>query len=121
LESRGISFKEITDGLTDTILVGEKHIPLGTLGQGFLDNCTYNGNYLACPLRGTCPGCLDNYGLARDPTDRGWKFGSYHPRVCQFAMCDGRVIPLSVDVSDEVLKLLSCRNDGQIIPEYGPP
>ena len=51
-------------------------------------------------------------------TDPGWLFGSYHPAICQFTFGDGGVRSLSVDIDANILGLLSCRNDGQPIPEY---
>ena len=46
------------------------------------------------------------------------QFGSYHPGVCQFVMCDGSVMALPVSVSELVLSRLSNRHDGQPIPNY---
>jgi hypothetical protein len=95
-------------------LAGEKHVPLGEFGVGWWDCSTYNGDYYACSTRSAGP----NYPLARQMTDTGWMFGSYHPGICQFCMADGSVRPLPVTIDLRVLGLLAQRNDGEIIPDY---
>jgi hypothetical protein len=105
---------EITDGLSTTILVGEKHVPIKQFGVGNLDSSTYNGDYPTCMTRGAGQGV----GLAQSLDDPGWKFGSYHMAVCQFVFCDGSVRGLFHSIDPDVLFLLASRNDGKVIPEY---
>ena len=115
MESQGqLRFLSFTDGLTYTLMVGEKHVPLGKLGVGWWDCSTYNGDYYPCSTRPAGP----VYPLARDLNDPGWKFGSYHNGVCQFCFADGGVRPVAVHIDPTVLGLLAQRNDGQVIPEY---
>jgi hypothetical protein len=95
-------------------LVGEKHVPLDKFGVGWWDNSLYNGEYLPSHSRGAGPA----YPLAKSMSDPGWLFGSYHPAICQFTFGDGGVRSLSVDIDPNILGLLSCRNDGQPIPDY---
>ena len=45
--STGLRFADITDGLSHTLLVGEKHVNLGQFGTGWLDSSIYNGQYFA--------------------------------------------------------------------------
>jgi hypothetical protein len=113
LESKGTPFAAITDGLSNTFLVGEKHVPLKGFGVGYLDGSQYNGDYPSCSTRGAGPGME----LATDLNDPGWKFGSYHPQVCQFVMADGSVRVLLNTTRITTLALLACRNDGQPIPD----
>jgi prepilin-type N-terminal cleavage/methylation domain-containing protein len=108
-----ITLASVTDGLSNTLFVGEKQVPLGRFGQGGWDCSSYNGDY-GCSFRLAGPG----YGLARGPTDTGQLFGSYHPGVCQFVFGDGAVHALSVSISTATLGLLASRNDGQVIPPY---
>jgi hypothetical protein len=107
-----LRFASITDGLSNTIFVGEKHVQLGQFGRG-ADCSTYNGDH-GCSFRWGGPGYS---GLARSPQDSGTRFGSYHPGLCQFVMGDGsvRVLPNSIAVT--TLGLLTSRNDGQTIPD----
>jgi hypothetical protein len=109
-----VELKTITDGLTNTILAGEKHVPRSQFGIGWLDNSTYNGDYPVCYTRGAGNGV----GLAQSLDDPGWKFGSYHTAVCLFVFCDGHVEGLAHSINPDVLFLLTQRDDGQMIPNY---
>jgi hypothetical protein len=110
----GIRFEEITDGLSNTLLVGEKHVPRGTFGRGWLDNSTYNGDYPQCFCRAAGP----DFPLAKSQTEMSWSFGSYHMGIVQFGFCDASVRPLPVNIDLKVLGLLASRNDGQPISDY---
>jgi prepilin-type N-terminal cleavage/methylation domain-containing protein len=113
------AFKSITDGLSNTLLVGDKHVPLGKFGQsGSGDGSVYNGdpgNENATRIAGT-NGSTATVGLARSPNEPfSNQFGSYHPAVCQFVLCDGSVRALSVAIDGVNLGRLASRNDGQVI------
>jgi hypothetical protein len=112
VESAGVCLKTITDGLSNTILAGEKHVPIGQFGQGWLDNSSYNGEYSACYTRGGGNGV----GLALAPDDPGWKFGSYHTAVVQFVLCDGSVQSLWRGIDPDILGRLTVRDDNEVIP-----
>ena len=105
--------REITDGLSNTILAGDKHVPLDRLGQGGWDSSLYNGSYISA-LRSAGPA----YPLAQSPQEYGFKFGSYHPGLCQFVFADGsvRAIPNAIDPA--IFGLLADRGDGQVVPEF---
>ena len=108
-------FASITDGLSATLLVGEKHVPLGQEGRiAGGDTSIWNDDYAHPFVRAAGPG----YGLARTPADAyNYQFGSPHAGGrCQFVMCDGSVRSLSPSVPTSVLALLAARNDGQPIP-----
>jgi prepilin-type processing-associated H-X9-DG protein len=95
-------------------MVGEKHIPLHNFGVGWWDCSSYNGDYFSCYSRS---GGVDN-PLVQDLDDQGWKFGSYHPGLCQFVMCDGSVRVLKNTLDPRILGLLADKADGQVIPDY---
>jgi hypothetical protein len=115
LQSGGsIRFADITDGLSNTLLVGEKHVPLHHFGEGPLDNSGYNGDYYLSHAR---PAGVD-YPLAKTNTEMSPVFGSYHIAVVQFGFCDGSVRGLPRGIDPGVLQLLASRNDGQVIPGY---
>ena len=59
-----------------------------------------------------------SYPIARSLTDPAMVFGSLHPGVCQFVFADGSVRRLENGIDPTTLGLISCRNDGQIIPDY---
>ena len=111
---KGVRFGDIRDGLSNTLLVGEKHVPAASFGVWPWDCSLYDGHNPVCNTRAAGP----DYPLATSPYDDGWKFGSYHPGVCQFAFCDGSVRSLVNTINRVTLGLLAQRNDGQVIPEY---
>jgi prepilin-type N-terminal cleavage/methylation domain-containing protein len=108
----GLRFADITDGLSNTILVGEKHVPRDKFGVYPWDCSLYDGHNPVCNTRAGGP----DYPIALSPMDQGWKFGSYHPGLCQFALCDGSVQQISNMINPNVLGLLVQRNDGLPIP-----
>jgi prepilin-type N-terminal cleavage/methylation domain-containing protein/prepilin-type processing-associated H-X9-DG protein len=112
--SIGLRFADMEDGLSSTILVGEKHVPLDQWGAYPWDCSIYDGHNPVCNCRAGGP----DFPIAILPTDEGWKFGSYHPNLCQFVFCDGSVQIISSSINPAVLALLVQRNDGQVIPSY---
>jgi type II secretory pathway pseudopilin PulG len=110
-------FGSISDGLSNTIFIGEKHVRLGMFGrEDNGDGSIYNGdptNSNAARIAG--PSNL----LARSPTDAyNIQFGSYHAAICNFLLGDGSVRPIDVSVSGTILSRLAVRNDGLPVPEY---
>ena len=110
----GVRFDDFGDGLSQTFLVGEKHIPMTKNGVGWWDCSSYDGGYYMCSSRAA--GRL--FPLATDPQDQGWKFGSRHMGIVQFVFADGHVRGIPVSINPYVLELLSMLNDGEVIPEY---
>jgi len=111
-----LAFKSISDGLSNTIFVGEKHVPIDRMGTAAgLDTSVYNADRLQRTARWAGPG----YSLARTPTESAGngKFGSYHPGVCQFVWGDGHVKSLEVSISSDILARLAVRNDAIPIPD----
>ena len=108
--SSNTKFSSITDGLSNTFLVGEKHVPQGVWGTTLGDGSIWNGdpaNQNAARTAGA------SYLLARTPKDAyNDQFGSYHPGVCQFVFCDGSVHVLSNVINGVTLGYLAVRNDG---------
>jgi prepilin-type N-terminal cleavage/methylation domain-containing protein len=109
-----VPFARITDGLSNTFLVGEKHVQKDHFGTQPLDCSLYNGDYWVCSTRSAGPG----YPLATKPTDATASFGGYHPGVCQFLYGDGAVRPVGVSTDPAVLALLANIADGQPVPPY---
>ncbi len=108
----GVRFADITDGLSNTLLVGEKHVALNHFREGPLDNSAYNGDYYLSHAR---PAGID-YPLAQTNTEMSPRFGSYHTSVVQFGFCDGSVRGLPRSIPPSILQLLASRNDGEAIP-----
>ncbi len=127
------SMNSISDGTSNTFLIGEKHVLAaktgkrwfndapdptapGTYGSGdkVADNSIYNGDDPNTVGRAAGPG----YPLAESPTDQSsnyqYRFGSWHTGgICHFVFADGSVQALSPTVSTTTLGYLSSRRDGQ--------
>lgn len=123
--SSNTSFALVTDGLSNTLLAGDKHVPAKDLGvscrspqnrnQG--DGSIYNGDWPENFLRAAGP----DYALAQTPEEEygslgNRNFGSWHLGICHFVMCDGTVKTIRVSMSQTVLAQLAQRADGQAIP-----
>ncbi|MBN2295934.1 MAG: DUF1559 domain-containing protein, partial [Pirellulales bacterium] len=116
------SFRDVTDGLSHTLLAGEKHIPPGGEGlYNYGDSSYYNDDYsrsigrLAGPL----------YPLALSPDDptiadvnRMHHFGSFHSGgICNFVMADGSVTSLTASINTTLLGYLANRHDGATVSQ----
>lgn len=107
----GHNFSAVTDGLSNTFLAGEKHVRQDKMGDPAYDGAAYNGDK-GWSQRGAGPSLT----LARTPKDNYTnRFGSYHPGVCQFALCDGSVVAISTNISGTMLGNLANRSDGQTV------
>ena len=112
--------KDVTDGLSNTILVGELHVTPEEVGIAPDNGPMYDGRLLPSSSR------LGGQGLriSDGPNDRdapwlfdshsNYGFGSWHPGVCNFAMADGSVQTLDNDTDEVLLGNLCNRFDGQI-------
>jgi prepilin-type N-terminal cleavage/methylation domain-containing protein len=107
-------FDSILDGTTNTLLFGEKHVNMKEFGlrtKG--DGSIFNGDWAPSWSR------LGNRAIARSPSDPyNIQFGSYHPGVCQFALCDGSVRAVPTSISVTIMARLSNRQDGEPIPSF---
>ncbi len=113
-----VRLASITDGLTNTIFFGEKHIPqvgsnpaLYGFGSGPYDSSAFNGDQMVAASRKAGVGVPLSRGDG-DTTGRG--FGSSHPGICQFVLGDGSVRSFSVTIDEVVLGYLANREDGQL-------
>jgi prepilin-type N-terminal cleavage/methylation domain-containing protein len=125
------TFSRITDGLSNTLLVGEKHVRVTELQQWDANGSRQDGTYLYSDtnwreyqvarqirlLLGKGP----NSFTGSETPSANFGFGSWHPGICQFAVADGSVKSVSNNISqgaiDSVLHLLGRCNDGKPIPE----
>jgi prepilin-type N-terminal cleavage/methylation domain-containing protein/prepilin-type processing-associated H-X9-DG protein len=109
-------FSNITDGVSNTLFFGDKHVRLGRFGQGGQgDGSIYNGDLVGFALRAA--GTLNPLALSPSEPNRT-QFGSYHPGVCQFAFGDGSVRAIPLSISPAILDLLAHRSDGRVIPNF---
>jgi prepilin-type N-terminal cleavage/methylation domain-containing protein len=116
------TFGSISDGLSNTFLAGEKHVPTNMFGRLKVgDGSIYNGIWTTYSGRLAGP----DDPLARGPSDltpstRGdaffaRRFGSVHAGVCQFTLCDGSVRAVRTSIDANNLRRYAVRNDGEVI------
>ena len=111
------SFASVTDGLSNTTLLGEKHVPASGLGKvanvgegtwGYW----YVSDYKTWMVVRNAKATLGT-GPADESSRYQTKLGSWHSGVCQFVLGDGSVRSLSNNTSTEVLLLAADRRDGR--------
>lgn len=107
----GNNMSAITDGTSNTFMMGEKHVQVGNFGKYGGDCSTYNGDK-GCANRGAGPSLTLARTIRDNLTNR---FGSYHPGVCQFVMADGSVRAIRVTINSTMLGYLADIADGQVI------
>lgn len=121
-----VGFKDVTDGLSNTAMAGEKHIYNKDLYKGGAQGGSADGNiyitqqtdwYECHSVRnmdhpaGLSRGIQDNFS-----TERYKMFGSWHQEVCLFVFGDGSVRPVRKTVDRSILVMLGDRRDGGVIP-----
>ena len=128
-------FRDITDGTSNTVMVGEKFWAQGEWDTGCCGGNASDGSVF------NQTGSWREYNVARnlrfplrtgveakggdgwnDPTKntaaRAAGFGSWHTGTVQFLMCDGSVQNLSENISNIVQWRLADRSDGQVVGEF---
>ncbi len=129
---RNQTLAAITDGTSNTFLIGEKHVPnlhIGKKNLAQLDGPAYRGKgnasatdyhsrgwsiRTAGPGFGLITNSHEDCGVTSSTRDSacGSAFGSYHPGVVQFVLCDGSVRAISSTASQIVLGFIANRQDG---------
>jgi len=129
-----VTIGRITDGLTYTAWIGERHVnPKNVMKPGFDSPAPPglgSGNWTAGRIIGA--------GLATGPDNpeiiststttyadgsssvqvnisdpKNYVFGSWHPGICQFVFGDNRVVPIKNHTDPMVLRYVGGRADGQ--------
>lgn len=127
------SVRHVTDGLSKTAILAEKHLRRGELGGG---GCGVSPRS-ACPFANGFQNGYDDAqlmiaqanggnrmyvnpergGIARSAEEDSTTttLGSWHPGGCHFLMADGAVRLVSPDIDDTTLVNLGDRRDGQVL------
>jgi prepilin-type N-terminal cleavage/methylation domain-containing protein/prepilin-type processing-associated H-X9-DG protein len=119
------SIASISDGTSNTLLAGEKHIHQTGLGKAVEgDDAYYSGyNYVAAQ-RSAGWYLDDSKHKQTKPLMRGSdgtadiRFGSWHTGIVNFVFCDGSVRSLPINIDIDTLRRLAVRNDGLPISEF---
>jgi len=109
---KGVKFGDISDGTSNTVMAGEKHVPPGSFGNPTpaFDGPAYNGD------KGHSVRSLGSNTMARTPKDpAASKFGSWHTGVCNFVFGDGSVKSLRVSLDSTTQAALASRNGGETL------
>jgi prepilin-type N-terminal cleavage/methylation domain-containing protein len=118
------TFAQITDGTSNTLLVGEKYLSAwAQMGnqdcnddQGYVDGWD---NDMIVFAQGdadwglTLPSHTPTPFGAQTATTCGGFFGSIHTGVCMFALCDGSVRGVNFTVDPQTFLYMCSINDGQ--------
>ena len=116
-------FRDITDGLSTTILLGESSSSAGWPSKnawGGINSWTWGYYYYVDDRRLT----LDSKNIQFPINYRG-SFGhnhtpytSYHPGGAQFLLCDGSARFIGENIPLDLLKALGTRDKAEVIGEY---
>ncbi len=111
------NFASVTDGLTNTIMIGERHVEITKLKD---ETTGHDGPILSGWAYTTMRAAGPDYPLAsnkRDDVDgvAHLVFGSFHPGITNFVMGDGSVRPIQVNIDEANLGRLASREDGEVI------
>jgi prepilin-type N-terminal cleavage/methylation domain-containing protein len=114
---QGQGFGAVSDGLSNTLLIGEKHVASADIGNPatahIRDGVIWSGGEQGAYARRAGP---SNPLAFSNTTVYGNQFGSWHTAVVQFVFGDGSVRGLKTSIPGSTLGLLAHRADGQPIP-----
>ncbi|MFQ3652616.1 MAG: DUF1559 domain-containing protein [Gemmataceae bacterium] len=128
--SSRLRLTDVLDGLSNTLMIGEKHVRPDRIGMSTEDRAYYSGQSFITAERsagcttidasGMCSG--DLRPLATFPMFAGsnWQriFGSWHTGVTQFVMGDGSVRALRNTIDTTTLRRLATRAGGEVIANF---
>ena len=107
-----VTLREITDGTSKTLLVGDKRLNVAILGQWQSDdNEGYTAGWDEDTIRTT------HRSPAADTDDYGdLLFGSSHVGIANFVFADASVNAISFEIDQAVFENLGNKSDGKTIP-----
>ena len=116
-----ISGRQIEDGYSNTVMVGELHVTPEEVGIAPDNGPMYDGRLLPSSARvggrgmGISDGPNDKDAPWLFDTHSNYGFGSWHPSICNFVFADGSVQSLDNDIDETLLGNLCNRSDGAIV------
>lgn len=112
-----VTINDVKDGTSQTILVGEPHIPSDQLSKSPWNGPAYMGRHVTHFARIGGPGVP----IAHHPDDQRasvYSFGSAHTGICQFAFADGSARAVSSSLNTQILARLCHRSDGVQVGDF---
>lgn len=109
-------FRDVRDGTSNTLLLGDKRLNrafLGSLQED--DNEGYTAGWSSDTMRSTSKVPLPDFSGLGDGDDR---FGSSHSGVFQIALTDGSTRTVNYSIDTYVFELLGDVSDGELVTEY---
>jgi hypothetical protein len=121
-QDSAVGFKNIRDGETTTLLIGESLFGFWADGNSCCarirddnnDNISDTGIDGAIPTM--LPSTFDTYWSASGIHYFG--FGSWHADVCNFAMCDGGARSIAKNINFKILKALATRDGAERVSDF---
>lgn len=114
------NFSSVTDGLSNTTLLGEKHVTSTALGKPANQGDGAYGFWHVSDWKTWMIIRNSKFVLGRGPNDKSAdymkKLGSWHPAICNFLIGDGSVRAISNNIDTNTLLHLADRRDGLIFP-----
>ena len=108
-----VKFRDIVDGTSNTLLVGEV---TGSLSSTGLNGNTYTGYDVFDTSNGI--NSIDTVPGGGTFAFRPQGFSSYHVGGCHFVLCDGAVRFISENVDQGTLAGISTRAGGEVVGEF---
>ncbi|RCS46131.1 DUF1559 domain-containing protein [Bremerella cremea] len=112
------NFASITDGLSNTSVLAEKHVPTSSINKHARDGDGTLYYWYVSDWKTWMIIRNSKFPLARGSNDKNQdyqkKLGSYHPGICQFLMADGSVKNVPTNVNSEFTLLMADRRDGRV-------
>ena len=122
--SSPVGIANVTDGTSNTLLIGEKamDVVLYNTGSWWYDEPALSGGTAGTSRAGSTGILFPDQVLPPEAhngneffTQGTGAFGSPHPGVVQFALCDGSVRPIPTTTPAEVVKALLTCNGGEAV------
>lgn len=112
-----IRIADVSDGTSNTVMIGESHVAQGNEKNTPYNGPAYFGRYLTNFARVAGPGVPIAHNSA-DQRASEFSFGSAHAGYVHFGMADGSVRAIGSSISTRVLGHLANRHDGETVGEF---
>jgi len=125
--STPVRFRNITDGASNTLMVGEARVHLAYMDGDKPASPAYSSDNEDCYTAGSDDDVLrrGNASPALDIRDTDipgnqchWRFGSSHAGGMQGVLCDGSVRMFSYNINATVFRDICVRNDGHLPGQF---